>query len=87
MDDWDSKEAMGVRMAGKKHPCHEAGPSLHNAFAWALPFLFWKTGHRRAGNLSAIFASLVTLSTVYLAIHWHATMHIELEKEATIENE
>ena len=30
----------------------------------------WKTGHKRAGNLSAIFASLVTLSTVYLAIHW-----------------
>ncbi|MDP6223665.1 MAG: phosphatase PAP2 family protein [Candidatus Poseidoniaceae archaeon] len=45
-------------------------PSLHNAFAWALPFLFWKTGHKRAGNLTAIFASLVTLSTVYLAIHW-----------------
>ena len=45
-------------------------PSLHNAFAWALPFLFWKTGYKRAGHFSAIFASLVTLSTVYLAIHW-----------------
>ena len=45
-------------------------PSLHNAFAWALPFLFWKTGYKKTGHFFAIFASLVTLSTVYLAIHW-----------------
>lgn len=45
-------------------------PSLHNAFAWALPMLLWRSGWRRAAKGTAVFATLVTISTVYLGIHW-----------------
>lgn len=45
-------------------------PSLHNAFAWALPMLFWRSGWRRAAVAVSGVAALVTVSTVYLGIHW-----------------
>ena len=45
-------------------------PSLHNAFAWALPFLFWRSGWRRAAAGTSVIAFLISVSTLYLGIHW-----------------
>lgn len=45
-------------------------PSLHNAFAWALPFLLFKSGWKRLGAFTSVIAFLVTVSTFYLGIHW-----------------
>ncbi len=45
-------------------------PSLHNAFAWALPFLLWRSGWRRAAKGTAAIAFLVSLATLELGIHW-----------------
>lgn len=45
-------------------------PSLHNAFAWALPFLFWRSGWRRAAAGTSVVAFLISVSTLYLGIHW-----------------
>jgi membrane-associated phospholipid phosphatase len=45
-------------------------PSLHNAFAWALPFLLFKSGWRRLGLFTAVISTLVSVSTLYLGIHW-----------------
>lgn len=45
-------------------------PSLHNAFAWALPFLFWRSGWRRAAAGTSALAFLISVSTLYLGIHW-----------------
>jgi membrane-associated phospholipid phosphatase len=45
-------------------------PSLHNAFAWALPFLLLKSGWRRLGLFTSVIAFLVSVSTLYLGIHW-----------------
>lgn len=45
-------------------------PSLHNAFAWALPFLFWRSGWRRAAAGTSVLAVLISVSTLYLGIHW-----------------
>jgi membrane-associated phospholipid phosphatase len=45
-------------------------PSLHNAFAWALPFLLWRSGWRRAAAGTSVIATLVSASTLYLGIHW-----------------
>jgi membrane-associated phospholipid phosphatase len=45
-------------------------PSLHNAFAWALPFLLLKSGWRRLGLAASVIAFLVSVSTLYLGIHW-----------------
>ncbi|HLF16949.1 MAG TPA: phosphatase PAP2 family protein [Candidatus Thermoplasmatota archaeon] len=45
-------------------------PSLHNAFAWALPMLLLRSGWRRLGGALSGVAFLISLSTVYLGIHW-----------------
>ncbi|HLF16948.1 MAG TPA: phosphatase PAP2 family protein [Candidatus Thermoplasmatota archaeon] len=45
-------------------------PSLHNAFAWALPFVVLRSGMRRLGMGISVVAFLITLSTVVLGIHW-----------------
>lgn len=45
-------------------------PSLHNAFAWTLPFLLLRSGWRRLGWAASGFGLLITVSTVYLGIHW-----------------
>lgn len=49
-------------------------PSLHNAFAWALPFLLFKSGWRRLGVFTSVIAFLVSVSTLYLGIHWVTDM-------------
>lgn len=49
-------------------------PSLHNAFAWALPFLLLKSGWRRLGAFTSVIAFLITVSTFYLGIHWVTDM-------------
>lgn len=45
-------------------------PSLHNAFAWALPFLLLKSGWKKLGAFTSVIATLVSISTLYLGIHW-----------------
>lgn len=45
-------------------------PSLHNAFAWTLPMLLWRSGWRRAAGGTGVLAAMITVSTVYLGIHW-----------------
>jgi membrane-associated phospholipid phosphatase len=45
-------------------------PSLHNAFAWALPMLLWRSGWRRAAAGTGVVAFLISVSTLYLGIHW-----------------
>lgn len=49
-------------------------PSLHNAFAWALPFLLLKSGWKRLGLATSAVALLISASTLYLGIHWVADM-------------
>ena len=45
-------------------------PSLHNAFAWTLPMLLWRSGWRRAAKGTAVIAFLISLATIGLGIHW-----------------
>ena len=45
-------------------------PSLHNAFAWTLPLVLLRSGWRRLGWSVSLFGALITVSTVYLGIHW-----------------
>jgi membrane-associated phospholipid phosphatase len=45
-------------------------PSLHNAFAWILPFVLWRSGRTKWANRLAPVAFLISVSTIYLGIHW-----------------
>jgi membrane-associated phospholipid phosphatase len=45
-------------------------PSLHNAFAWSVPMILWRSGWLKTGSIAAVISSLVTFSTIYLGIHW-----------------
>ncbi len=45
-------------------------PSLHNAFAWIVPFVLWRSGRRKWAARTAPVAVLISMSTIYLGIHW-----------------